>query len=125
MSFLPRITYWIFVSLAFVSVFAPPELALAENQPVGTSSSATARTQLTCAATKLELGEVVVGQTRDRFITITNSGRTPITVLSAASTGTEFGLNGLDLPLTLAAGESFTFDVSFAPQKSGRVDGSI
>jgi hypothetical protein len=125
MSFLPRITYWIFVSLAFVSVFAPPELALAENQPVGTPSSATARTQLTCAATKLELGEVVVGQTRDRFITITNSGRTPITVLSAASTGTEFGLNGLDLPLTLAAGESFTFDVSFAPQKSGRVDGSI
>ena len=113
------------MSLVFVSVFAPAGLALAENQPVGTSSSATARTQLTCVATKLQLGEVAVGQTRDRLITITNSGTTRLIVLSAASTGTEFGLNGLDLPLTLAAGESFTFGITFAPRKSGRVDGSI
>jgi hypothetical protein len=113
------------VSLVCVSVFAPPGLALAENHATGTPSSATARTQLTCVATKLQLGEVAVGQTRDRFITITNGGRTPLIVLSAASTGTEFGLNGLDLPSTLAAGESLTFGVTFAPQKSGRVDGSI
>jgi len=113
------------VSLVFVSVFAPAGLALAENQPVGTSSSATARTQLTCVATKLQLGEVAVGQTRVRLITITNSGTTTLIVLSAASTGTEFGLNGLDLPLTLAAGESFTFGVAFAPQNSGRIDGTI
>jgi hypothetical protein len=113
------------VFLVCVSVFALPGIALAENQPVATPSSATARTQLTCAATKLELGEVAVGQTRDRLITITNSGTARLIVLSAASTGSEFGLDGLDLPLTLAAGESFTFDVTFAPQKSGRVDGSI
>lgn len=113
------------MSLICVSVFALAGLALAENQPVGIPSSATARTQLTCAATKLELGEVAVGQTRDSLITITNSGTTSLIVLSAASTGTEFGLNGLDLPLTLAAGESFTFGVTFAPQKSGYVDGSI
>ena len=125
MSFLPRTTYWILVSLVFVSVFAPAGLALAEDQPVGTPSSHTAQTQLTCVATKLELGEVAVGQTRDRLITITNSGTTRLIVLSAASTGTEFGLNGLDLPLTLAAGESFTFGITFAPQRSGRVDGSI
>jgi hypothetical protein len=112
------------VSLVCVSVFARAGLALAENQP-GTPSSATARTQLTCAATKLELGEVAVGRTRDRFITITNSGTTSLIVLSAASTGTEFGQNGLDLPLTLAAGESLTFGVTFAPQRSGRIDGSI
>jgi Abnormal spindle-like microcephaly-assoc'd, ASPM-SPD-2-Hydin len=112
------------VSLVFVSAFAPPRLALAENQP-GTPSFHTARTQLTCVATKLQLGEVAVGQTHDRFITITNSGTTSLIVLSAASTRTEFGLNGLDLPLTLAAGESFTFGVTFAPQKGGRVDGSI
>jgi hypothetical protein len=125
MSFLPRITYWIFVSLVCVLVFAPAGLVLAENQLVGTPRSHTARTQLTCVATKLELGEVAVGQTSERLITITNTGGTPLTVLSAASTGTEFGLNGLDLPLTLAAGESFTFGISFAPQTNGRVDESI
>jgi hypothetical protein len=113
------------VFLVCVSVFAPPGLALAENQPVGTPSSHAAKTQLTCVATTLQLGEVAVGQTRDTFMTITNSGRTPLIVHSAASTGTEFGLNGLDLPLTLAAGESFTFGITFAPQKSGRVDESI
>jgi hypothetical protein len=80
---------------------------------------------LTCVATKLQLGEVAVGQTRDKLIAITNSGRTPLLVLSAAPTDTEFVVNGLDLPLTLAAGESFTFSVTFMPQKSGRVDGSI
>jgi Abnormal spindle-like microcephaly-assoc'd, ASPM-SPD-2-Hydin len=125
MSFLPRLTCWILVFLVCVPVFAPPGLALAENQPVGTPRSHTARTQLTCVVTNLQLGEVAVGQTRDRLITITNSGRTRLMVLSAASTGTEFGLNGLDLPVTLAAGESFTFRLTFAPEKSGRVDGSI
>src|SRR5580692_2382579 len=125
MSFLPRTTYWILVSLVCVSVFAPTGLALAENRSVGTPSSHAARTQLTCVTTKLQLGEVAVGQTRDKLIAITNSGRTPLLVLSAAPTDTEFVVNGLDLPLTLAAGESFTFGVTFAPQKGGRVDGSI
>jgi len=105
--------------------FAPRAFALAENQPEGTPGSHTVRTQLTCVASKLLLGEVAVGQASDKLMTITNSGGTRLTVLSAVSTGTEFGMNGLDLPLTLAAGESFTFRVTFAPQRSGPVDGSI
>ena len=105
--------------------FAPRALALAENQPEGRPGSHPARTQLTCVASKLLLGEVAVGQTSDKLMTITNSGGTRLTVLSAVSTGTEFSLNGLDLPLTLAAGESFTFRVTFTPQRSGPVDGSI
>jgi hypothetical protein len=113
------------VSLVCVSVFAPPRLALAGDRLAGPPHSHAAKTQLTCPATKLQLGEVAVGQTRDSLMTITNSGTTRLIVLSAASTGSEFGLNGLDLPLTLAAGESFTFGVTFAPQRSGRVDGSV
>jgi hypothetical protein len=105
--------------------FAPRALALAENLPVGAPVSHTARTQLRCVPTRLQLGEIAVGQTSDKLMTITNSGRTRLVVLSAASTGTEFGLNELDLPLTLAAGESFTFRVTFAPQTSGPADGSI
>src|SRR5271167_5202189 len=125
MSFLPRTTYWILVYLVTLSVFAPPRLALAENQAVGTPSSHTAPTQLTCVATKLQFGEVAVEQTSDKLTTITNSGTKPLTVLSAVSTGTEFRLNRLDLPLTLAASESFTFEITFAPQRSGPDYGSI
>jgi hypothetical protein len=127
MIILPRCITRTLLSLAvYVSTFfAPRALALAENQPVGTPGSQTSRTQLSCVSTKLQLGEVTVGQTSDKLITITNSGGTRLLVLSAVSTGAEFGLNGVDLPLTLAAGESFTFRVTFAPQRTGPVDGSI
>jgi len=100
-------------------------IALAENQPVQTPGSHAAQTQLTCGTTKLQLGDVAVGQTSDKLMAITNSGMTPLIVFSVTSTGTEFGLNGLDLPLTLAAGESFTFRVTFTPQRSGSTYGSI
>jgi hypothetical protein len=66
-----------------------------------------------------------VGQASSKFATITNRGRTSLTVLSAASTGPELALNGLDLPLTLAEGESFTFRVTFTPQRSGSAQGNI
>ena len=113
------------MSLAvFVPTFFAP-CALAENQPVGTPASHTERTQLTCVASNLLLGEVAVGQTTDKLMTITNGAGTPLTVRSAVSTATEFGMNGLDLPLTLAAGESFTFHVTFSPRRSGPVEGSI
>jgi hypothetical protein len=95
------------------------------NQPVGTPGSHAARTQLTSVTSKLQLGEVTVGQASDKFLTMTNGSRTRLVVLSATSTGTEFGLNGLDLPLTLAAGETFTFRVTFEPQRIGPAQGSI
>jgi Abnormal spindle-like microcephaly-assoc'd, ASPM-SPD-2-Hydin len=100
-------------------------IALAEKQPVQTPGPDGAQTQLTCATGKIQFGDIAVGQTSDKLVTIINSGVTPLIVLSATSTGTEFRLNGLDLPLTLAEGESFTFRVTFAPDKSGPVRGRI
>jgi Abnormal spindle-like microcephaly-assoc'd, ASPM-SPD-2-Hydin len=101
------------------TLFALPGLMRAENQSLSKSDSHIHRGQLTCVATTLQLGEVAVGRTSDKLTTITNSGTKPLTVLSAVSTGTEFGLNGLNFPLTLAASESFTFEITFAPQRSG------
>ncbi len=100
-------------------------IALAENRPVETPGSHAAQTQLTCAIAKLQFGDVAVGHTSDKLVTITNSGVTPLIVFSTRSTGTAFRLNGLDLPLTLAAGESITFRVTFAPQRVGPAHGSI
>jgi len=123
--FLPQcISRILFCLVVCVPTLCAPQ-ALAQKQPAGESGSHVASRQLTCVATELQLGEVVVGRASSKLVTITNRGRTSLTVLSAASTGTEFDLNGLDLPLTLAAGESFTFAVTFVPHKSGRVDGSI
>jgi hypothetical protein len=127
MSFLPQFASRTLFSLIIcvAAHAALPELTLAQNRPLETPRPHLARIQLTCVDTKLQLGEVAVGQTSDKLMTITNSGGTRLIVLSAASTGTEFGLSGLELPLTLAPGESVTFHVTFAPERSGPAQGSI
>jgi hypothetical protein len=125
--FLPQLMSRTLFSLVLCLTILPSiTIAEAENIPSSQSGSHSASNQqLICDVAGLQIGEVVVGQASSKLVTITNRGGTSLTVLSAASTGAEFGLNGLDLPLTLAAGESFTFSVTFMPQKSGRVDGSI
>ena len=130
--FLPQLVSRTLFSLALcITILLPsllPSITIAEAENIPTSESGShsgSNQQLICNVAALQVGEVLVGQASRKLVTITNRGRTGLTVLSAASTGAEFGLNGLDLPLTLAAGESYTFSVTFAPEKSGRVDGSI
>jgi hypothetical protein len=126
--FLPQLMSRTLFSLVLCLTILLPSITIAEseNAPASQSGSHSARNQqLICDVAGLQVGEVVVGQASSKLVTITNRGRTSLTVLSAASTAAEFGLSGMDLPLTLAAGESFTFSVTFMPQKSGRVDGSI
>jgi hypothetical protein len=126
--FLPQLmSRTLFSFLLCITIFLPSiTIAEAENIPTSQSSSHSASNQqLICGVAGLQVGEVVVGQAASKLVTITNRGRTSLKVLSAGSTGAEFSLSGLDLPLTLAAGASYTFSVTFAPEKSGRVDGSI
>jgi Abnormal spindle-like microcephaly-assoc'd, ASPM-SPD-2-Hydin len=113
------------LSLCLIAIFSSPTLALAENNSAARPGAHAEQTQLTRANTKLRFGEVVVGQTSDKLTTITNRSAKPLKILSAVSTGTDFGMKGLDVPLTLAAGESFTFGVTFAPHSSGPEYGSI
>jgi hypothetical protein len=48
-----------------------------------------------------------------------------VTVSQASVTGRGFGIKGLAFPMSLAAGESRAFSVTFAPQSAGSVAGSI
>jgi hypothetical protein len=126
--FLPQSMSRTFFSLVLCTTVLLPAITIAEAENIRASQSGShsaSNQQLICDVARLQAGEVVVGQASSKLVTITNRGRTSLTVLSAASTGAEFGLNGLDLPLSLAAGASYTFSVTFMPQKSGRVDGRI
>src|SRR5580692_10608631 len=126
--FLPQLMSRTLFSLVLCLTILLPSITIAEAENIPSSQSgshAASNQQLICDVAGLQIGEVVVGKAGSKLVTITNRGRTSLTVLSAASTAAEFGLNGLDLPLTLAAGASYTFSVTFAPEKSGRVDGSI
>jgi len=73
----------------------------------------------------LDFGNVTVASTSTQTITLTNSGTASLTVSQASVTGTGFSLSGLNLPLTLAAGQSAAVNVTFAPSAAGSVAGSV
>ena len=75
--------------------------------------------------TSINFGNVTVGGTQSQTATLTNSGGTSVTITQAAAKGAGFSWSGLTLPLALAAGQSASFQVSFAPQAAGGANGSI
>jgi fibronectin type 3 domain-containing protein len=48
-----------------------------------------------------------------------------VTVSSAGSSSSQFALSGASFPVTIAAGQSVSFNVAFTPQASGTVSGSL
>lgn len=91
----------------------------------GLQGSARATNQLTFNPASLRFGEVVVGRTASLTATMTNSGTTSVTVSTMNVTSAVYKVSHLTLPLTLAAGQSTTFTVAFAPTVSGLANGSI
>ena len=79
----------------------------------------------TLTAKAVSFGSVQVGQSSTLPATLTNSGGSSLTVTQANLTGTGFTMTGMSMPLTLSVGQSFTFNVTFAPQASGPASGSI
>jgi len=73
----------------------------------------------------LGFGKVAVRHRKFQTVTITNAGASELTLLQVTAQGTGFAVIGLDFPLTLASGESFTFSAVFAPQSIGASNGSI
>jgi len=73
----------------------------------------------------LSFGSVQVSGPKTLSGTLTNSGGASITISQASVTGGGFVLSGLNLPGTLDAGQSVPFSVTFTPQGSGTVTGSL
>src|SRR5207253_11026060 len=73
----------------------------------------------------LSFGTVLVGNNSSLQETLTNTGGSIVTISQANVSGSGFTVSGLSLPATLAAGQSTNFNVTFAPQFSGSVNGSV
>src|SRR4029077_5206498 len=56
---------------------------------------------------------------------LSNSGGSSLKISQAAVTGSGFSLGVLPLPLTLAAGQSRTFSVTYTPPSAGTGIGSL
>ncbi len=89
------------------------------------SGAGIAQGQLGSNPASFSFGSVPIGTSKPLSGTLTNSGGSSLTISAASASGAGFGLSGLSLPLTLTAGQSTSFTVTFAPTASGAVNGSV
>jgi hypothetical protein len=82
--------------------------------------------QLAASPARIDFGNVRIG-TSIQTVTLTNSGTngTSITISAASASGTGFSVRRVSLPLTLNAGQSVSFNVEFAPNAVGIVNGIL
>lgn len=81
--------------------------------------------QLTSNPSSQAFGDVTVGMQKNVSETLTNSSSTSITISQVAISGTGFTLSGIATPVTLAAGQSTSFTVTFTPQSAGSASGNV
>jgi hypothetical protein len=81
--------------------------------------------QLSESPTTLSFGSLPIGNNQTLVETLTNTGNSSTTISQATVTGAGFTVSGWSLPLTLAVGQSTSFNVVFAPQSSGTVNGNV
>jgi len=113
---------WAVLAIVFLSTF--PALA---RDPVTIKSalSNSKKERLIVTPLNLGFGRVAVGRRQIRTVTLTNSGDSDVRLLQVITRGRDFAVIGLDLPVTLARGESYTFSGVFAPRSRGASNGSV
>ncbi len=92
--------------------------------PSGTTSAPTGSTKtVTINPTSVNFGNVLVGATAVSQGTIT--ANQSVTISSASWNGSGYALSGITFPLTITAGQSVPFTVSFTPQGGGAAAGAV
>jgi hypothetical protein len=82
------------------------------------SATGAAVGQLSIAPGSLSFGSVDVGTSTTQPSSMTATGGS-VTVSSATSSNSQFSVSGVSLPVTINAGQTVSFDVAFAPTKTG------
>lgn len=120
------------VTVAFVPTLAGPASGSISVSLSGTTSAVTetvagtgiASGQLVVSPSAMSFGSVVLGSSQNQTGLLI-AGPSGITVSSASWTGTGYSVGGITFPLTVPAGQSIPFTVTFAPQASGSSAGSV
>jgi hypothetical protein len=80
--------------------------------------------QISSSASSLSFGTDLVGTTTSQNVTLTNTGTVNVTISQINVAPTSFKASGLTFPLTLSAGETAGFSLSFTPAAAGAVTGT-
>lgn len=77
------------------------------------------------APSSISFGNVQTGTNQTLSETLSNTGGSNLTITQATVAGAGFSISELNIPVTLAAGQSAPFKVTFDPQSSGNFSGSV
>jgi hypothetical protein len=93
----------------------------------GTPASSTSSPSylLSASTSSLNFGNILVGTSASKGVALTNTGTASVNISQVAITGAGFAVSGFSGAMTLAAGQSFTLTVSFAPATAGSATGSL
>jgi len=80
--------------------------------------------QLSASPTSLSFGSLTTGTSAMQTVTISNTGNSSVSISQVSASGAGFSTGGIALPLSLAAGQSTSFSVTFAPASVGSLPGS-
>ncbi len=124
-------------STTFTVTFAPNasgsasgNVTITSNAPnpslsVALSGTGAAVGALGASPTSLNFGTVTVGSNLGLSETVTNTGGSTVTISQVAISGTGFTLSGISTPVTLRAGQSTNFTVTFTPAAAASASGSV
>jgi hypothetical protein len=80
---------------------------------------------ITPTPSSVAFGNVTIGSPNSQTVQIKNTGTGTLTIAQATASGTGFSISGLTLPANINAGGNTTFTVTFAPNATGAVSGSV
>jgi hypothetical protein len=93
-------------------------VSTALNKSLSMSVAGTGSPLLTVSPSKLDFGNVTVGQSKTLSATLAAS-KGNVTISSDQVTSPEFSIHGLSLPVTILSGHSIQARVRFTPKQSG------
>lgn len=119
-------------TLTFNVLFSPKTAAsftgslVVPNGPltIQLSGTGTNNSQLLLNPTAVNFGSVDVGQTSTQAVTLTANGGA-VTISGSASSSSQFALQGVTFPFTIASGTSVALNVAFTPNSNGSTSGVL
>ncbi|MBV9574864.1 MAG: choice-of-anchor D domain-containing protein [Acidobacteriales bacterium] len=88
------------------------------------AAQAAASGQLTISPSTMDFGSLAVGASATQKATLT-AGNYAVTISTVDQSGQGYSLSGITFPVTIAAGHSLSFTVTFAPQSAGSAAGTL
>jgi hypothetical protein len=116
---------WTGISGFCSSFFFCFSFIIALTSPASATPGSGSGEHLTATPSSISFGSAPVGSIQSQVVTLTNPGSATVQITQATSAGPNFTVSGLNLPATLAGGQSITCNLAFTPQVFGALNGRV